>query len=205
MARLHDAGLLVMPTVGAPRHAEKVLELGVDAVIAQGAEGGGHTGGVPTSLLLPAVVDAVGSSIPVLGAGGFHDGRGLAAALAFGADGVAMGTRFLVTVESRAAPAARARYLDAGLGDTVVTSAIDGTPQRVLRTRSVERLVRSGRLTALPRAAAATTAFVRATGTRWRDLLGEGRAMRRHQDRRWAEVLRRGDRPDADARRRRRG
>ena len=71
-----------MPTVGARRHAEKVAEWGVDAVIAQGAEGGGHTGTVPTSLLLPQVVDAV--DIPVLGAGGFTDGRGLVAALGLG-------------------------------------------------------------------------------------------------------------------------
>ena len=97
VARCHDAGVVVMPTVGARRHAEKVLEMGVDAVIAQGGEGGGHTGTVPTSLLLPQVVDAVGAEIPVLGAGGFHDGRGLVAALAYGADGIAMGTRFLLT------------------------------------------------------------------------------------------------------------
>src|SRR3546814_20289313 len=74
--------------------------MGVDAVIAQGAEGGGHTGTVPTSLLLPDVVDAVGASIPVLGAGGFHDGRGLVAALAYGEAGIALGTRFLLTQES---------------------------------------------------------------------------------------------------------
>jgi len=101
IAELHGAGVLVMPTVGARRHAEKMAEWGVDAVIAQGAEGGGHTGVVPTSLLLPQVVDAVGSEIPVLAAGGFYDGRGLVAALAWGADGVAMGTRFLLTRESR--------------------------------------------------------------------------------------------------------
>ena len=90
-----------MPTVGASRHAEKMLEWGVDAVIAQGGEGGGHTGPVPTSLLLPEVCDAVAADIPVLGAGGFHSGRGLVAALAYGADGIAMGTRFLLTAESR--------------------------------------------------------------------------------------------------------
>ena len=90
IGRLHDGGVLCMPTVGARRHAEKMAEWGVDAVIAQGGEGGGHTGVIPTSLLLPQVVDAVGGTIPVLGAGGFHDGRGLVAALAWGADGVAM-------------------------------------------------------------------------------------------------------------------
>ena len=77
-----------------------MLGWGVDAVIAQGGEGGGHTGTVPTSLLLPQVVDAVGWHIPVLGAGGFHDGRGLVAARAWGAGGIAMGTRFLLTAES---------------------------------------------------------------------------------------------------------
>jgi NAD(P)H-dependent flavin oxidoreductase YrpB (nitropropane dioxygenase family) len=77
---LRDAGLVVMPTIGAKRHAEKVAEIGVDAMIAQGGEGGGHTGTVPTSLLLPQVTETV--DIPVIGAGGFFDGRGLVAALA---------------------------------------------------------------------------------------------------------------------------
>jgi NAD(P)H-dependent flavin oxidoreductase YrpB (nitropropane dioxygenase family) len=98
IARLKDGGVLTMPTIGQRRHAEKVASWGVDAVIAQGHEGGGHTGPVPTTLLLPDVVDAVG--IPVLGAGGFFDGRGLVAALAYGAEGIAMGTRFLLTKES---------------------------------------------------------------------------------------------------------
>ena len=93
--RLKGEGIVTMPTVGARRHAEKMAGWGVDAVIAQGHEGGGHTGSVPTSLLLPQVVSAV--DIPVLGAGGFFDGRGLVAALAYGASGIAMGTRFLMT------------------------------------------------------------------------------------------------------------
>ncbi len=96
--KLKDAGVVVMPTIGARRHAEKVAAWGVDAVIAQGAEGGGHTGVVPTSILVPQVLDAV--DIPVLVAGGIYDGRGLAAALAYGADGVAMGTRFLLSADS---------------------------------------------------------------------------------------------------------
>ena len=85
VARCREAGLVVMPTIGARRHAEKVAEWGVDAVIAQGGEGGGHTGTVPTSLLLPAVVDAVGDRVAVVAAGGYFDGRGLVAALAYGA------------------------------------------------------------------------------------------------------------------------
>ncbi len=188
VARCHDAGVVVMPTVGARRHAEKVLELGVDAVIAQGGEGGGHTGSVPTSLLLPQVVDAVGASIPVLGAGGFHDGRGLVAALAHGADGIAMGTRFLLTVESHVPSAVKARYIAASVFDTVVTTAIDGAPQRVIRTDVIDRIERSPRLLRFPRAAAAALRFRRETGTSLRDLVREGLAMKRNQDLSWSQV-----------------
>lgn len=188
VARCHDAGVVVMPTVGARRHAEKVLEMGVDAVIAQGGEGGGHTGTVPTSLLLPQVVDAVGEAIPVLGAGGFHDGRGLVAALAYGADGVAMGTRFLLTAESHVPDAVKDRYTAASVFDTVVTTALDGAPQRVIRTDVVDRIERSPRLLRFPRAAAAALRFRKETGTPLRDLLREGLAMRRNQDLAWSQV-----------------
>jgi NAD(P)H-dependent flavin oxidoreductase YrpB (nitropropane dioxygenase family) len=180
--RLHDAGVLVMPTVGARRHAEKMLGWGVDAVIAQGGEGGGHTGTVPTSLLLPQVVDAVGAEIPVLGAGGFHDGRGLVAALAYGADGIAMGTRFLLTQESRVPDGIKRLYLAAAVTDTIVTTALDGAPQRVIRTETVDRLERSSIATRFPRALLAALRFRKLTGTPLRDLVGEGLAMRRNQD-----------------------
>jgi NAD(P)H-dependent flavin oxidoreductase YrpB (nitropropane dioxygenase family) len=186
--RVHDAGGLVMPTVGARRHAEKVLEWGVDAVIAQGGEGGGHTGVVPTSLLLPQVVDAVGASIPVLGAGGFHDGRGLVAALAWGADGIAMGTRFLLTQESKVPADVKARYLQASVTDTVVTTAIDGAPQRVISTDVIDRIERSPRILRFPRAAAAAFRFRAETGTSLRDLVREGIAMKRNQDLTWSQV-----------------
>jgi NAD(P)H-dependent flavin oxidoreductase YrpB (nitropropane dioxygenase family) len=189
VARLHDAGVLVMPTVGARRHAEKMLDFGVDAVIAQGAEGGGHTGTVPTSLLLPQVVDAVGHALPVLGAGGFHDGRGLVAALAWGADGIAMGTRFLLTAESHVPDDVKARYLAAAVTDTVVTTALDGAPQRVIRTPAVDKLERSSTLTRLPRALRAALQFRRLTGTPIPDLVREGVAMKRHQDLSWAQVV----------------
>ncbi len=188
IARCHDAGVLVMPTVGARRHAEKVLDMGVDAVIAQGGEGGGHTGTVPTSLLLPQVVDAVGTSIPVLGAGGFHDGRGLVAALAYGADGIAMGTRFLLTQESRVPDEIKRLYLQASVFDTVVTTALDGAPQRVIRTAVVDRLERASLLTRLPKALRAALRFRRETGTPLAQLVREGVAMHRHQDLSWAQV-----------------
>ena len=186
--RCHDAGAVVMPTVGARRHAEKVLEMGVDAVIAQGGEGGGHTGSVPTSLLLPQVVDAVGSSIPVLGAGGFHDGRGLVAALAYGADGIAMGTRFLLTRESHVPAVVKDRYTAASVFDTVVTTALDGAPQRVIRTEVVDHLERSPMVLRFPRAVAAALRFRKDTGTRLGALVREGVAMHRNQDLTWSQV-----------------
>ena len=181
VARCHDAGVVVMPTVGARRHAEKVLEMGVDAVIAQGGEGGGHTGTVPTSLLLPQVVDAVGTDIPVLGAGGYFDGRGLVAALAYGADGIAMGTRFLLTADSHVPPVVKDRYTAATVFDTVVTTALDGAPQRVIRTDVVDRIERAPKVLRLPRAAVAALRFRQHTGTGLGDMLREGLAMRRNQ------------------------
>ena len=154
VAALRDAGVVTVVTVGAPRHAEKVAAMGVSAVIAQGGEGGGHTGTIATSLLLPGVVDAIaGSGVVVLGAGGFVDGRGLVAAFAYGADGVAMGTRFLLTRESRVPDQVKDVYLATPLTGTVVTDAIDGAPQRVIRTKVIEVLERVPAAVRMPPAA----------------------------------------------------
>lgn len=188
IAEIHDAGGLVMPTVGARRHAEKMVEWGVDAVIAQGGEGGGHTGSVPTSLLLPQVVEAVGSQIPVVGAGGFHSGAGLVAALAYGADGIAMGTRFLLTAESRVPDAIKADYTAASVFDTVVTTSLDGAPQRVIRTELIDALERSSVVTRMPRAALKALEFAKLTGTSAKELVQEGLAMRRSQDLTWSQL-----------------
>lgn len=185
--KLKDAGLVVMPTVGARRHAEKVAALGVDAVIAQGAEGGGHTGVVPTTLLVPEVVDAV--DIPVLAAGGFFDGRGLVAALAYGASGIAMGTRFLLTQESRVPDGVKSVYLDTPVTGTVVTRAIDGAPQRVIRTKVIDRLEGAGRLVAFPRAAINALRFRKLTGTPLRELIREGLSMKRSQDLTYGQMM----------------
>src|SRR6185436_611598 len=150
IAKLKDHGIVVMPSIGAARHAEKVASWGADAVVIQGGEGGGHTGSVPTTLLLPTVLDAV--DIPVIAAGGFFDGRGLAAALAYGAAGVGMGTRFLLTQESTVPDAVKDAYLASGVTDTVVTTRVDGVPHRVLRTDLVASLESAGATRGLLRA-----------------------------------------------------
>ncbi len=184
---LKDAGVVVIPSVGAARHAEKVAAWGADAVLVQGGEGGGHTGGVASTLLLPAVVDAV--EIPVIAAGGFFDGRGLAAALAYGAAGVAMGTRFLLTRESTVPEAVKRYYLGQGLSGTVVTTRVDGIPHRVLRTELVTRLERTRGLRALGAAVVNALRFRRLTGLSAPALLREALAMKRSGGHSWTQVL----------------
>lgn len=187
IARLKDAGIIVIPSIGARRHAQKVAAMGVDAVLVQGGEGGGHTGPVATTLLLPQVVDAV--DIPVIAAGGFFDGRGLVAALAYGAAGIAMGTRFLLTQESTVPDDVKRVYLDRDVTGTVVTTKVDGVPHRVLRTELVEQLERSGAATGLVRALRNAMAFRKITGTSWRAMVTEGLAMRQHHGLTWAQVV----------------
>ncbi|GIF22781.1 NAD(P)H-dependent flavin oxidoreductase YrpB (nitropropane dioxygenase family) [Actinoplanes tereljensis] len=185
--RCTDGGVLTMPSVGARRHAEKVAAWGVDAVLVQGGEGGGHTGAVPTTLLLPQVVDAV--DIPVVAAGGFFDGRGLIAALAYGAAGIAMGTRFLLTSDSPVAVEVKRHYLAATVTGTVVTTRIDGVPHRVLRTPFVDGLERSSPVIQLIRSARHAAAFRRESGLSWPALLRSGQAARHGRDLSWAQTL----------------
>jgi NAD(P)H-dependent flavin oxidoreductase YrpB (nitropropane dioxygenase family) len=185
--RLKDAGVIVIPSVGARRHAEKVAMWGADAVIVQGGEGGGHTGPIPTSLLLPQVVSAV--DIPVVAAGGFFDGRGLVAALAYGAEGIAMGTRFLLTTDSPVAAQVKDFYLGKTLTDTVVTTRVDGVPHRVLRTPLVDGLERAGRVTGFARAARNAAGFRKLSGLTWPELVRQGQAMRRGTELSWSQVL----------------
>ena len=187
--RCRSAGLVVMPTIGARRHAEKVAEWGVDAVIAQGGEGGGHTGTIPTSLLTPAVVDAVGDRVAVIAAGGFFDGRGLVAALAYGASGIAMGTRFLLTQESRVPDDVKQLYLKTPVTGTVVSTAVDGAPQRVIRTDLVDHMEKSGWLRSLPRAMVNAHAFRKETDTTLLALPKEGRAMKHGNELSWPQVV----------------
>jgi NAD(P)H-dependent flavin oxidoreductase YrpB (nitropropane dioxygenase family) len=187
IARLKDAGVIVIPSVGARRHAEKVAAWGADAVIVQGGEGGGHTGPIPTSLLLPQVTSAV--DIPVIAAGGYFDGRGLVAALAYGADGIAMGTRFLLTTDSAVAAPVKQVYLDTPLTGTVVTTRVDGVPHRVLRTPLVDGLERSGQVAGLARTVRNAAGFRKLSGLSWPQLLRQGRAMRQGTELSWSQVL----------------
>jgi NAD(P)H-dependent flavin oxidoreductase YrpB (nitropropane dioxygenase family) len=185
--RLQDGGVLVMPSIGAKRHAEKVAAWGVDAILVQGGEGGGHTGSVPTSLLLPQVVDTV--DVPVVAAGGYFDGRGLVAALAYGASGIAMGTRFLLTSDSPVPESVKRHYLTKSVTDTVVTKQVDGVPHRVLRSELVDSLESVGVARRTTGALRSAMAFKKMSGTPWRAIVREGMAMRKSQELTWSQVL----------------
>jgi NAD(P)H-dependent flavin oxidoreductase YrpB (nitropropane dioxygenase family) len=181
IAKLKEHDIVVMPSIGAAKHAVKVASWGADAVMVQGGEGGGHTGPVPTTLLLPTVLDAV--DIPVVAAGGFFDGRGLAAALSYGAAGVGMGTRFLLTQDSAVPDAVKQLYLERGLTDTVVTAKVDGMPHRMLRTDLVEELEGSSAMKRMGPTMRRTLEFKKDSGMSWAALLKDGRAMKKAQGR----------------------
>ncbi len=136
MEKLKAAGLKVMVVCGAVKHAVKAEQAGCDAVICQGGEGGGHTGLVGTLPLVAQAVDAV--KIPVAAAGGLYDGRGLAAALALGAQGVWMGTRFIASAEAHAGDLYRRTILDAADDSTIRTRCYSGKPMRVQKNPYVE-------------------------------------------------------------------
>ena len=177
--KLKAGGVVCVPTCGAVKHAVKAQQLGADIIIVQGGEGGGHTGSVPTSLLASAAADAV--AVPIVAAGGFKDGRRLVAALAFGAEGVAMGTRFLMTKESPVPDVTLARYLAAEISDVIVSEALDGLPQRMIENELSRRLARAGALQKLVMAIQNALALRRETGATIPDLLRSALAMRRNQ------------------------
>jgi NAD(P)H-dependent flavin oxidoreductase YrpB (nitropropane dioxygenase family) len=179
--KLKDAGVVCMPTVGLPKHAIKAVELGADAVTVQGGEGGGHTGAVPTTLLIPQVVDAVGDKVPVVAAGGFKDGRGLLAALSWGADGIAMGTRFLMTEESPVPRETLQRYMDCkNPAEIIVSKAMDGLPQRMIMNELLSSLEKAGPAKKLWIALVNAWAFHKHTGGSMAGLLKSAWAM--HKD-----------------------
>lgn len=138
--RLHDAGILIMNMVGAPKHAKKALDAGVDIVCAQGGEGGGHTGDIPNSILIPSVVDVArnykpkmlkGQTALVVAAGGIYNGRSLASSLMQGAVGVWVGTRFVASKEAGCSQQHKEAVVSAGFDDTLRTLTISGRPLRV--------------------------------------------------------------------------
>ncbi|MFK8018686.1 MAG: NAD(P)H-dependent flavin oxidoreductase [Pseudomonadales bacterium] len=178
--KLKDAGVVCMPTIGLPKHATKAIDMGADAVTVQGGEGGGHTGAIPTSLLLPGVVDAVGGRIPVLGAGGFKDGRGLVAALSYGAAGIAMGTRFLLTTNSPVPLETKQRYLTCNNpAEIVVSKAMDGMPQRMILNDMLTQLEKAGPFKQLVIAVRNGLAFRKFTGASLFGLLKSAIAMQK--------------------------
>jgi len=140
--RLHAAGIPIMNMIGHPKHVSKALAQGVDIICAQGGEGGGHTGETPFSILIPTVIDLckdarsplTGEPVIVVAAGGIADGRGLAAALSYGADGVWVGTRFVASEEAGAPPKHKEFVLTAGYDDTVRTLIYSGRPMNVRKT-----------------------------------------------------------------------
>jgi len=139
---LHKAGIIVMNMVGAPKHVKKAIAAGVDLICAQGGEGGGHTGEIPTSILIPKVVDIcrghtstfTGEPIHVVGAGGVFDGRGLAMVLSLGAEAAWVGTRFVCATEAGASPAHQKAIINASYEDNIRTIVFTGRPMRVLKT-----------------------------------------------------------------------
>jgi NAD(P)H-dependent flavin oxidoreductase YrpB (nitropropane dioxygenase family) len=137
--RLHKAGILYMNMIGHPKHVKKCLEIGADIICAQGGEGGGHTGDVPTTILIPTVVNMckghkspmTGQEVQVVAAGGIFNGQSLAAALTFGASGVWVGTRFILADEAGAPKAHQEAVRTAGFDDNVRTIIFTGRPLRV--------------------------------------------------------------------------
>jgi NAD(P)H-dependent flavin oxidoreductase YrpB (nitropropane dioxygenase family) len=134
-------GIICIPTVGALKHAIKAEQLGADALVIQGSEGGGHTGSTPTTLLLSSVLDSV--DIPVVAAGGFRDGSGLAASLAWGACGIAMGTRFMMTQESPVPSKTKEAYIAVEVDDIKITKKFDGLSHRLIFNKYIEKIDRS--------------------------------------------------------------
>lgn len=175
--KLKRAGIVCIPTVGAMKHALKAVELGADALVIQGAEGGGHTGSVATTILLPQVRQAV--TVPIAAAGGFRNGAGLVAAMALGADGIAMGTRFLLTQESPVPAQTKAVYLKTPPEKIVVSTKLDGLPQRMIANAYLADLMRATGLGLLLRAIRNGIAFTKLTGGSLLGMLGSAWKMYR--------------------------
>jgi NAD(P)H-dependent flavin oxidoreductase YrpB (nitropropane dioxygenase family) len=144
MERLHANGTKVMAVVGAVRHAIQVKSSGLDIIVAQGHDGGGHNSPVGTMALIPQVVDAVGDT-PVLGAGGIVDGRGIAAAMMLGAEGVWIGSAFLASNEANILDFQKQAIVDATEEGTSVSRSVTGKPARIIRSKWTDYWAREER------------------------------------------------------------
>ena len=133
-----------MAVVGAVKHAMQVVNSGIDLIVAQGHDGGGHNSPIGTMALIPQVVDAVAGRIPVLGAGGISDGRGIAAAMMLGAEGAWIGTAFLATDEAGIEDFQKEAIVESGDGDTLVSRTVTGKPARIIRNKWSEAFVEAG-------------------------------------------------------------
>jgi NAD(P)H-dependent flavin oxidoreductase YrpB (nitropropane dioxygenase family) len=145
MDRLHANGTVVMAVIGKVKHAQQVVESGIDVIVAQGHDGGGHNSPIGTISLIPQVVDAVGDRVPVLGAGGISDGRGVAAAFMLGAEGAWVGTAFLATEEAGIEDFQKEAIVEGGDADTVVSRSITGKPARMIRNKWADAWVAVGK------------------------------------------------------------
>ena len=181
-------GIRCVPTIGAAKHARKAVALGADVLVCQGGEGGGHTGETPTWLLLAQVLD-MNLGVPVVACGGFKDGRGLAAALTFGADGIAMGTRFLLTAESPTPHATKARYLASEVAQIRVSTRLDGMPQRMIMNARLETLERASWLRLLFIALNSGWRFKQQTGAGLIEMLKSSWAMARDSEMSFGQTL----------------
>ena len=135
MERLKANGTKVICVVGTVRHALQVVPVGIDAVVAQGHDGGGHNSPIGTLALIPQVVDAVGDKVPVIGAGGISDGRGIAAAMMLGASGVWIGSAFLASEEAGILPGQKQAIVEANEEGTTVSRAVTGKPARMIKSK----------------------------------------------------------------------
>lgn len=179
--RVKEKGIRCVPTIGAGKHAKKAVELGADILVCQGAEGGGHTGQTPTMLLLSEVLDK-GLGVPIVACGGFKDGRGLAAALAYGADGIAMGTRFLLTQDSPTPQETKDVYLSSEITKIPVSVKLDGLPQRMVLNEKLAELERSSGIGLLIKGISNGLKYRKEAGLSFGDMIKTAWRMARNSD-----------------------
>jgi len=176
---VHGYGGKVMGTIAMLRHGQRSEQLGADALIVTGYEAAAHSGNVGALVLLPQVAEGV--QIPCIGAGGYADGRGLAAALAMGAEGISMGSRLACTQEAEVANAVKETWVAAGEEDTVIDPAFDGINCRVLRNEAAEALLNK-KAFPLFDAVSAGLHMKKTMGMSWGQLLSQANALRKQPD-----------------------